>query len=81
MLDSNRNAFSDASQISHFISFDCRDRRIYSAQQKRTCQSHMLDGFADDTRLKRSNVGGYVGKFGHAVNKAVNRLFGEIIAS
>src|SRR5579864_2493102 len=70
VIYSNCDTFANPPQCAHASSFNTRNRRFYGTQEKGTCQPHLLDRLADNTRLKRSDISSDVGKLGHALQLA-----------
>ncbi len=68
-VETERDAFADATHLAHDATFDARERRVRRSQEKRAAlETHAFERLTDDTGLERGDVRGNVRQLGHSTH-------------
>jgi hypothetical protein len=62
---SNGDTFADAPKSTYNTAFDVRKRWLRGSEQKGARKAHFQERLANDSRLQRADISGYVRQFGH----------------
>jgi len=73
-FEADADAFAEAAELEDFFAERVRERRSGGAEEKRTGDAEVLEGFIEDALVESIEVDGDVRQFRHGVDKRETRL-------
>ena len=73
VVDTDGDAFADATQCADGFAFSAGERRVRGAEQEGAGETDLSECLPEDARFKGGDVGGDVGEFRHGLKNEVGQ--------